>query len=100
ETDMRDFLARMAVPCETPRNAAEYLASQIGATLTDLFFRPYTKKMWALDLEDMDPAVVKRIPLRHDDEDRYFPGDKFQMLPRDGYAGVVGRILDHPRIRV
>ena len=71
---------------EKLRNAAEYLASQIGETLTDLFFRPYTRKMWALDLEDMAAAVVRRIPLRHDDEDRYFPDDQFQMLPRDGYT--------------
>jgi UDP-galactopyranose mutase len=98
--EVREFLHRLAVPCETPRNAAEYLASQIGETLTDLFFRPYTRKMWALDLEDMDAAVVRRIPLRHDDEDRYFPDDQFQMLPRGGYAAVVGTMLDHPNIRV
>ncbi len=87
-------------PAQTPGNAAEYQASRIGETPTNLFFRPYTRKMWALDLEDIDAAVVKRIPLRHDDEDRYFPDDKFQMLPRDGYTGVVGAVLDHPNIRV
>jgi UDP-galactopyranose mutase len=98
--DVQEFLRRLAIPCETPRNAAEYLASRIGETLTNLFFRPYTRKMWALDLEDMDAAVVKRIPLRHDDEDRYFPDDRFQMLPRDGYTSVVSVVLDHPNICV
>jgi UDP-galactopyranose mutase len=48
----------------------------------------------------MDAAVVKRIQIRYDDEDRYFPSDKFQMLPRDGYARVFETILDHPNIRV
>jgi UDP-galactopyranose mutase len=100
ESEVRDFLRRLAVPCGTPRNAAEYLASQIGETLMNLFFRPYTRKMWALDLEDMDAAVVKRIPLRHDDEDRYFPDDKFQLLPRNGYTSVVSEVLDHPNVRV
>lgn len=100
EAEVRAFLARLAVKCEKPRNAAEYLASQIGTKLTDLFFRPYTKKMWALDLEDMDAAVVKRIPLRFDDEDHYFPEDRFQMMPRDGYTAVIMRILDHPGIKV
>jgi UDP-galactopyranose mutase len=71
-----------------------------GVTLTDLFFRPYTKKMWALDLEELDAAVVKRIPIRTDDEDRYFPTDRFQMLPRDGYTQVFQSIFDHPSIRV
>jgi UDP-galactopyranose mutase len=100
KAEVHEFLRRLAIPCEVPRNAAEYLASQIGETLTDLFFRPYTRKMWGLDLEDMDAAVVRRIPLRHDDEDRYFPDDQFQMLPRNGYAEVVGAVLDHPNIRV
>lgn len=94
------FLARIAVPHEAPRNAAEYLASRIGRELTDLFFRPYTKKMWQLDLEEMDASVVKRIPLRFDDEDRYFPNDRFQALPRHGYTAIVAAILDHPGIAV
>ena len=44
-----------------PRNAAEHLRSRIGDTLTDLFFRPYTRKMWALELEDLDASVVRRF---------------------------------------
>ena len=68
--------------------------------LTDLFFRPYTRKMWALELEELDASVVQRIPIRFDDEDRYFPDDRFQMLPRDGYARLFESILDHPRIAV
>lgn len=100
ESEVRAFLASLAVKCEEPRNAAEYLASQIGTELTDLFFRPYTKKMWALDLEDMDASVVKRIPLRYDDEDHYFPADKFQLIPRDGYTTIIRSILDHPGIGV
>lgn len=94
------FLATQAEPIAEPANAGEYLRSRIGRTLTDLFFRPYTRKMWQLDLEDMDAAVVKRIPLRDDDEDRYFPGDRFQIMPRDGYAALFERMLDHPGIRV
>ena len=100
EADMAHFLAAQAVPCDAPRNAAEHLYSRIGATLTDLFFRPYTQKMWALDLEDMDAAVVNRIPLRLDTEDRYFPADTFQLMPRHGFTALFANILDHDRITV
>lgn len=98
--EVRAFLARQAEPRPLPISAADYLHAHIGRRLTDLFFRPYTRKMWALDLEELDAAVVKRIPLCLDDEDRYFPTDAFQMLPRDGYTRVVEAILDHPAIRV
>ncbi len=98
EAAMQDFLTAQAVPCAAPRNAAEHLYSRIGTTLTDLFFRPYTRKMWALDLEDVDAAIVNRIPLRLDDEDRYFPTDTFQIMPREGYTALFANILDHDRI--
>jgi UDP-galactopyranose mutase len=97
---MRDFLARVAVPHAAPRNAAEHLHSRIGVALTDLLFRPYSRRMWGVDLEALDASVVRRIPIRHDDETRYFTSDRHQGLPRDGYTDLVSRILDHPRIRV
>jgi UDP-galactopyranose mutase len=48
----------------------------------------------------LDAAVVKRIPLRYGDEDRYFPNDTYQVLPWDGYTQAFNVILDHPRITV
>ena len=100
EAAARAFLETLAEPIADPANAAEYLYSRIGRRLTDLFFRPYTRKMWQMELEEMSAAVVQRIPLRTDDEDRYFPNDRFQFLPRDGYTAMFERIFDHPRIRV
>jgi UDP-galactopyranose mutase len=100
DTEVADFLRSQAVPCEAPRNAAEYLYSRIGRTLAELFFRPYTRKMWALDLEDMHESVVRRVPQRLDEDSRYFPADAYQVLPKHGYASVVAGILDHSRISV
>jgi UDP-galactopyranose mutase len=94
------FLATRAIPIAEPANAAEYLASTIGTRLTDLFFRPYTRKMWNLELEELDASVVKRVPVRLDNEDRYFPAERFQFLPRDGYTRLFENILDHARIDV
>lgn len=98
--EVEAFLRRVATPIAAPRNAAEHLRGRIGDTLTDLFFRPYTRKMWGLELEDMAASVVQRLPIRLDADDRYFPGDQFQMLPQDGYTAIFRSILDHPRIRV
>ena len=112
EAAVRAFLAAKAEPRASIRNAADHLVSHVGATLTDLFFRPYTRKMWRscrrrrlmvswrMELEELDAAVVQRIPIRHDDEDRYFPADRYQGLPRGGYEAAFRRILDHPRINV
>lgn len=99
-TEAQAFLRTQSIPCTEPRNAAECLYDRIGTRLTDLFFRPYSRKMWALDLEELDAAVVRRLPVRLDEEARYFPDDRFQLLPRDGYTALFARILDHSGIQV
>jgi UDP-galactopyranose mutase len=98
EAEAAAFLESLCEPCPHPNNAADHLRSKIGTALTDIFFRPYTKKMWNLDLEDLSSAVVKRIPLRFDTDDRYFPSDRFQALPKEGYTALFTSIFDHPNI--
>lgn len=100
EAETFSFLESILVPFPNPANAAEYLYSKIGRLLTDTFFRAYTKKMWGMDLEEMDAGVVKRIPIRGDLEDRYFPNDSFQMLPTAGYSALFDSIFSHENIKV
>jgi UDP-galactopyranose mutase len=100
EDEVERFLGSCAENVPYPANAADYLHSKIGVLLTDLFFRPYTKKMWALDLEELSPSVVKRIPIRFDSDDRYFPNDAYQALPRHGYTAIFESIFSHENIEV
>jgi UDP-galactopyranose mutase len=100
EAEAAAFLRRVAVPIGDPKNAAEHLRSRIGDVLTDLFFRPYTRKMWGLELEEMDASVVKRLPIRFDSNDLYFPDDRHQALPADGYIALFEAIFAHPAIAV
>ena len=95
---VRAHLAEVSLPIAEPANAAEHLYANIGRELTDLFFRPYTKKMWGMELEEMSAAVVKRIPLRFDRTDTYFADDEIQMMPRAGYTALFEALLDHPNI--
>ena len=98
--DAKAFLHNIASSIDNPANAAEYLNSRIGEELTDLFFRPYTKKMWSFDLEDMSASVVKRIPIHYDLSNTYFDTDELQMLPEAGYTQVFEKIFNHENIEV
>ena len=69
-------------------------------SLVDTLFRPYTRKMWGLELEQLDPSVLARIPVRSDMNEMYFPDDEFQALPTHGYTALAQSIADHPRISV
>lgn len=81
-------------------DARSYLIKQIGPELTELFFQRYTEKMWGISLEEMAADVVRRVRVRRDDEDRYFPDDTFQALPANGYTALFEEILRHARIDV
>ncbi len=55
---------------------------KLGEQLTNLFYRPYTKKMWGLDLKEISYSIVKRIKFSFSKEKRYFPNDTIQCLPQ------------------
>lgn len=66
--------------------------------VVDIFIRPYTKKMWGLDVEEISPDILKRVPIREDLNEFYFPDDEFQFMPKNGYTAMVENILDHKNI--
>jgi len=68
--------------------------------LLDTFFRPYTRKMWGVDLEMLDPAILNRVPVRNDLNEEYFPNDTFQALPKNGYTQLIKNILSHVNILI
>jgi UDP-galactopyranose mutase len=68
--------------------------------ILDVLFRPYTRKMWKRELEELDPSILQRVPTRDDDNELYFPNDKYQMMPADGYTALFEKMLAHPLIEV
>jgi UDP-galactopyranose mutase len=82
-------------------NSRQHIENSVGKELCDIFFAPYTRKMWGLDLEDLPSSVAARIPTNVESNSHlYFPKDKHQFLPKDGYTQMVRSILDHPNIEV
>jgi len=68
--------------------------------VVDTFFRPYTKKMWGLDIEEIDSSILKRVPMRDDMNEYYFPDDTYQALPKMGYTNLIENMLSHNNIKV
>jgi len=66
----------------------------------DIFFRPYTKKMWGKSLDELDPSIINRVPIRDDDNELYFPNDEYQMMPKKGYTEIFHNIFNHSNIEV
>ncbi|GBG23880.1 Hypothetical Protein FCC1311_000992 [Hondaea fermentalgiana] len=104
---MADWLSRERrnspvgeVDVATAKNSREVGMGRVGERLYNKLFKEYTKKQWNVYPEDLGPVVLSRIPVRQDWDDRYFPNDKHQALPADGYTRWFEEALDHPNIRV
>ena len=68
--------------------------------ILDIFYRPYTRKMWGKEIEELDPNILKRVAVRDDDNELYFPNDLYQAMPKNGYTKVFTNILKHDNITI
>lgn len=73
------------------RGYAEYLFAKDYA--------PYTAKQWGVSPEEIDPSVLKRVPLRFSYGEGYFD-DEYQVMPVHSYTTFFENLLAHPNIEV
>lgn len=62
-------------------------------------YAPYTAKQWGVDPKDIDPSVLKRVPLRFSYDQGYF-SDQYEAMPLHSFTHFFENLLDHPNIRV
>jgi len=77
----------------------DIIVNKVGKDLFEKFFENYTKKQWNLEPKDLSPVVCGRIPVRTNDDCRYFT-DNYQFMPKEGYTTMFRRMLNHPDIEV
>jgi len=90
--EARKKLQEVRIPCENPRNLEEWILSQVGKEIYDLFIYGYTKKQWMRDPKDLPATIIKRLPIRLNFDDNYF-NDRFQGIPVSGYTEIFTHLL-------
>ncbi len=99
EEEVKKFLDLIRNKNIIPRNTDDFFEANVGNKLANIFYRPYTKKMWGLDPKKLEISIGARLPIRTNEDDRYF-NDNFQALPKYGYTKMVEKMLDHKKISV
>jgi UDP-galactopyranose mutase len=99
EDGVKAFFENVREAREPIRTSEDVVLNTVGRDLYEKFFRGYTRKQWGLDPSELDASVTARIPVRTNDDCRYFT-DEFQAMPKDGYTAMFRRMLDHPNIQV
>lgn len=82
-----------------PREVEGFLNEERRQAIFDAFFRGYTSKQWGKAPEEIDPSIIKRVPVRNNYDTNYF-NDYWQGIPADGYNKLFERLLDHPNVEV
>jgi UDP-galactopyranose mutase len=95
--ELAELFTRVAEPRAQIRTSEDTIVSKVGRDLYEKFFRGYTRKQWGLDPSELDASVIARIPVRTNQDDRYFT-DAHQAMPRDGYTAMFDRMVRHPNI--
>ncbi len=99
DQEVKEFLNSIRNKHIKPRNTDELFESSVGNELANIFFRPYTKKMWGVDPKFLDIGIGARLPVRCNNDTRYF-NDEFQALPKDGYSKLIENMLSHENISI
>eukprot|EP00928_Gymnodinium_smaydae_P040008 TRINITY_DN2720_c0_g1_i3.p1 TRINITY_DN2720_c0_g1~~TRINITY_DN2720_c0_g1_i3.p1 ORF type:complete len:465 (+),score=72.73 TRINITY_DN2720_c0_g1_i3:83-1477(+) len=89
---------RIAPSDGVAKNSKEAALSRVGPDLYEAIFKHNTKKQWDMYPEDLDAAVMMRLPCRTNADERYFACD-WQALPTRGYTRIFeNMILNDPNI--
>ncbi len=99
--EARALIAEQSSEIDTreAQNLEEKAISLIGRPLYEAFVRGYTAKQWQTDPKELSAAIITRLPVRYNFNNRYF-NDTYEGLPVDGYTAWLERMADHPNIEV
>lgn len=99
ESELKKYFKSVRVRSKRIKNAKDEVTSRIGDFLYEKFYKNYSFKQWGISAEDLLPSVTRRIPIRYDNDGRYF-SDRYQGLPKDGYSKLIENILNNNKITV
>ena len=73
--------------------------SDYAQFLFDKDYSLYSAKQWGCKPSEIDPSILKRVPLRFNYDEGYFD-DEFQVMPKISFTTFFENILNHENIEV
>lgn len=62
-------------------------------------YGPYTAKQWGISPKEVDPSILKRVPVEFSYSEGYFK-DEYQVMPFHSFTKFFENLLDHENIQV
>lgn len=90
--EAKEKIKESSIKIAKPRNLEEWVLSQVGEDLYNIFIKGYSTKQWGRDPKNLPVSIVKRLPIRLTFDDNYF-FDRFQGIPIGGYTKMIQNML-------
>ena len=75
-----------------PKNLEEQAILLVGRTIYEKLIKEYTEKQWGRDCKELDPSIIKRLPVRFSYDNNYF-NDLYQGIPKGGYNDLIKNLI-------
>lgn len=99
EKEVEEYFNKVKEKRQPILNSEDIIVNQVGKDLFEKFFKYYTIKQWNLEPKELSPTVCGRIPVRINDDCRYFT-DKYQFMPEEGYTKMFEKMLNRKNIEI
>ena len=73
-------------------NLEDQAINMVGTTIYNKLVKEYTEKQWNKKCSELDPSIIKRLPLRMTYNNNYF-NDKYQGIPKEGYTDMIENMI-------
>ena len=83
----------------TPKNLEDWVLSQVGKEIYEIFIKGYTTKQWGREPKLLPTSIIKRLPIRMNYDDNYF-FDKYQGIPIGGYTQIFEKLLEGIEVKL
>jgi UDP-galactopyranose mutase len=99
DLEVQQYLENVRDKRESISNSEDIIVDRVGTDLFNKFFKDFTMKQWGVEPKDLSPSVCGRIPVRTNEDCRYFT-DRYQFMPRDGYTPMFQKMISNKNIEL
>ena len=87
------------IPNDNPKNLEEWILSQVGQEIYEIFIKGYTMKQWNKDPKELPASIIKRLPIRLTFNENHF-FDRYQGIPIGGYTQIFEKLLNGIEVKL
>lgn len=98
-SEAHEKLQEVSLSCAEAKNLEQWILSQVGEEIYEIFIKGYTTKQWGMEPAHLPASIIKRIPIRLTFNDNYY-NDKYQGIPVGGYTIMFEKMLDRIDVRL